>query len=127
MSDVYPVQRLCEVFSVSRSGYYTWLKGGALALSAARSGTAGPDRGRPRQVERHLWKPPGCSWICKTRANERSRAPCGPPHAHVACAAARSGATGGGYDGQQAANELNRAKQMAAIQRLRGLDRGLVT
>jgi len=29
MSDAYPVQRLCEVFSVSRSGYYTWLKGEA--------------------------------------------------------------------------------------------------
>ena len=29
MSDAYPVQRLCEVFSVSRSGYYTWLKAAA--------------------------------------------------------------------------------------------------
>ena len=26
MSDEHPVKRLCEVFSVSRSGYYTWLK-----------------------------------------------------------------------------------------------------
>lgn len=29
MSDDYPVQRLCELFAVSRSGYYTWRKGAA--------------------------------------------------------------------------------------------------
>ncbi len=29
MSDEYPVQRLCELFAVSRSGYYTWRKGEA--------------------------------------------------------------------------------------------------
>ena len=28
MSDNYPVKTLCEVFSISRSGYYTWLKAG---------------------------------------------------------------------------------------------------